>query len=63
MKEFAVGAWLGIIAGLGLALFMFHGSPVEQRSELSKKLTEECQKELKRTENCVIVAVPENKGE
>lgn len=54
MSNFLIGLGFGI----WLAVIGFGFTPVYDKIVDINNLIEECQKELKRTENCVIVAVP-----
>lgn len=58
-----VGFYVGILVSLILTTAFWTTSDSYLKGKHAFKLIEECQKELKRTESCVIVAVPKNKGE
>lgn len=53
-----------LISILGLLLTAVNVSPMKERSDKAKAAIESCEKDLKRTEHCEIVAVPsKDKGD
>lgn len=58
--NFPVGLCVGVLIALFVIAIAVKTSPMKERSDKVKAAIESCEKDLKRTEHCEIIAVPSN---